>query len=609
MEIIKLVSIKDAIDYDFFIPRYQRGYRWQEQQVKELLEDIKEFCDNGAKGIYCLQPLVVKKNGERWDVIDGQQRLTTIYIILSCLNEHGNFSLRYETREKSGDFLRDIVNKGREESEENIDFYHMFKACEVIKAWLSGNETEVCYFSKVFMDQVKFIWYNIDKQNPIEVFKRLNIDKIPLTSSELVKALLLNRTNFDDGSNYERTRLLQQEMASEWDKIEATLQNDEFWLFFHDDADTPETRIEYLLELICNQELLGTPSKDIGNDRSRVFRYFYDYFHREKHSQEALKVAWQKVKEIYDTLYEWFTNLEMYHYVGYLLARPAGSAGVSQQDLLNKYLNKWNEKGMMTSAFTEYLVEEIKNTLDKCRNLNKEYETSGNPKTQCRPLLLLHNVETVIRQGEILQNQYGQRVFNKFPFNLYKKEKWDVEHIDSNTANDLDDFNSQKEWLLTSYEVATDEQKKRIEEFCKNVEKDDKERNKDFNELSEEIYPQNSNDALDEEEKNKIGNFALLDSGTNRGYGNAIFPAKRRCIIGKERGESYPVPKYDSVKGGISIVKPEDAQSAFIPPCTKQVFLKYYSPTSGSMVRWSESDARAYVESMHKMLLKFGIIK
>ena len=168
----------------FFIPRYQRGYRWTIQQVKDLLEDIEEFCEKGAKGIYCLQPLVVKDNGDMWEVIDGQQRLTTINIILSCLSKY-KFKLLYQTRDKSSEFLENILNKSEEDAKDNIDFYHMFKARDYVLNWInriqnekSQAESYLHFFIEVLLTKVKFIWYNTDTQDPIAVFTRLNIDKI-----------------------------------------------------------------------------------------------------------------------------------------------------------------------------------------------------------------------------------------------------------------------------------------------------------------------------------------------------------------------------------------------------------------------------------------------
>jgi uncharacterized protein with ParB-like and HNH nuclease domain len=113
---IELKSISDLQGMVFFIPSYQRGYRWTQQQVKDLLNDVNEFNDDN-NGFYCIQPLVVKKREEdifnrikneatnlievekllrgSWEVIDGQQRLTTIFILLSCMEKNSYYDLEY----------------------------------------------------------------------------------------------------------------------------------------------------------------------------------------------------------------------------------------------------------------------------------------------------------------------------------------------------------------------------------------------------------------------------------------------------------------------------------------------------------------------------------
>ena len=96
----------------FFIPSYQRGYRWGEREVEQLFDDLWEAMDK--KKAYCLQPLVVMKKGHQWRVIDGQQRLTTLYILLKVLGQEPGFSLEYETRPKSEEFLANIVKKNEE---------------------------------------------------------------------------------------------------------------------------------------------------------------------------------------------------------------------------------------------------------------------------------------------------------------------------------------------------------------------------------------------------------------------------------------------------------------------------------------------------------------
>lgn len=101
----------------------------------------------------------------------------------------------------------------------------MFQACRTYQSMLDSKDEEwKKTFKDVLLNKVKFIWYDTDEQDPIDVFKRLNIDKISLTPSELIKALLLNRNNFDSKEGWDQIHLRQQEIASEWDAIEGALQ-------------------------------------------------------------------------------------------------------------------------------------------------------------------------------------------------------------------------------------------------------------------------------------------------------------------------------------------------------------------------------------------------
>lgn len=260
---IKETAVSELLGMNFFIPGYQRGYRWTEQQVKDLLNDINEFEPENDSW-YCLQPLVTKKtildinqfktdiqdktelqditdalNKQiRYEVIDGQQRLTTIYLILACLGVTDKYTIEYETRKGSKGFLENISEKAEDEAKGNIDFFYMHKAYETIEKFFDKKKNQEHFqegFKDKLLNNVKFIWYEIDEgENPVTVFTRLNMGKIPLTNAELIKALFLNRSNFGAGVGKNETlRLRQQEIASEWDNIEYTLQNDEFWLFLN----------------------------------------------------------------------------------------------------------------------------------------------------------------------------------------------------------------------------------------------------------------------------------------------------------------------------------------------------------------------------------------
>ena len=84
---IALKPVKDLMGMNFFIPDYQRGYRWTAQQATDLLEDIREFADKkkGPAEIYCVQPLVVQRKTE--DIkeqiqkkMDADEHVFTAYV-------------------------------------------------------------------------------------------------------------------------------------------------------------------------------------------------------------------------------------------------------------------------------------------------------------------------------------------------------------------------------------------------------------------------------------------------------------------------------------------------------------------------------------------------
>ncbi len=622
---ITLKPVRNLLGMKFFIPSYQRGYRWTEQQVKDLLDDIKEFIDNETNNIYCIQPLVVKGREQdilsqikkansidevkqllsgSWEVIDGQQRLTTIKIILTVLHEE-SYDLEYETRTESKDFLKNISQKSDVEAGSNIDFYHMRKAYVIIYNWFNRkNESFKKMFLETLKSKVQFIWYETKEAYPIEVFTRLNIGKIALTDSELIKALFLNASNFKK-QDQDSIRLQQIEIANEWDKIEYTLQNDEFWLFIQNELKYAKpTRIDYIFDMIRKQDALKLEelvteniinisntnldektlkkivnekyNEEIGIDEHTTFRYFYFYFNLNKHkiNSEWLRQTWQIIKHYFQIFKEWFNELELYHYVGFLVER-----GEKIESLIKKYDGE-------KESFVNYVKMRIKDKLKGCNNLLQEYE-KGKPKTACYPLLLLYNLQTVITQNRKLEeNKYGMSIFYKFPFHLMKKENWDMEHIDSDTTNPLTKFNDQQEWLKDCLNEITDQNIiSEINQFINATDQSDNFDNLAFkidqhiNKGSERLQgPKKEGDI---NQKNLIWNYCLLDSKTNRSYGNAIFPAKRRRIIQKDKGEN-----------GIS----------FIPPCTKNVFLKYYNQQTNVLRCWEKQDAKAYLIDINKVL-------
>src|SRR5690606_36071343 len=114
--IAQIRSINSLKDFYFFVADYQRGYKWGLEEVEFLLDEIFQF-ETATENFYCLQPIVLKNKNitdenekiiaNSYELIDGQQRLSTIFLILKCLN-HNVYKLDYQTRDTSKTFIKDI---------------------------------------------------------------------------------------------------------------------------------------------------------------------------------------------------------------------------------------------------------------------------------------------------------------------------------------------------------------------------------------------------------------------------------------------------------------------------------------------------------------------
>ena len=568
----------------FLVPHYQRGYRWQRANVLDLLYDISDFIHSDKKS-YSLQPLVVyhSEKDNTYHVVDGQQRLTTISILLGYLGEK-QIDIKYESRkEQQNRYVEGNIN---------IDQHLVNQAYLTIQTWFEQRSEEKDLFVKLLKDKldkkVNFIWY-CTTDNEVATFIRLNKDKISLTNAELAKAMLLKRGNFTEDSV-----LMQKNIATEWNKIENTLNDDAFWCFIRPIEDNRDTRIDFLFEIIKDKNMLHfTPTDEIGNDRFSTFRYFYDYFKEKKAS--AFDSIWNEIRQLYNIFMHWYNEIEMYHYIGFLI--------IDNSNCILNLLDEWMKSDMTIPDFKKHLKSEINKVIEKsgCNDLSKQYkynEERASDKTKCKPILLLFNIQRIIIINRNMNQRTDTQLFNKFPFYLYKSENWDVEHIASNTDNDLTQPSEQKEWLKTFLldSSISDDNKNRIKCFLGLEESGDFE---DIRQKLEEEQQQvlHKEEHLNDAEKNQIWNFCLLDEHTNRSYGNSVFPVKRRIIMGKEMGKEYILN--DDLE--------EDIKSnvvAYVPLCTKDVFVKAYTANSTTNREWSKTDAKAYKKEISECLNK-----
>ena len=565
------------INGKFFIPSYQRGYRWEKQEVERLLEDI--YITKGQRN-YCLQPIVVKvidKAGAVYELIDGQQRLTTIYLIYRYMHEavpgfieEPGFSLSYETREKSEDFLRSIDDSKKED---NIDFWFIAQAYETIKNWFAKkeelyNEKKSVLMSKMntyFSETVKVIWYEVgESENAIDLFKRLNIGKIPLTSSELVKSIFLSKNAKLKSAGFEKNaeeldakaketiiKEKQEEIALQWDNIEKELHNDSLWFFLTNNrTEKYQTRIDLILDLIAEKPV---------DTREKYFTFFYF----DNKSKESLEDIWREIQQTFLMLKGWYENHTMYHKVGYLIASESNTL----QEIYNASKNKTKQE------FDEELDRFIKQSVAFDGDYSKL--NYGSDYDKIKKILLLFNVESVRR----IDGQSARFPFDKYKFDADGKVVWSLEHIHAQNSEGMKTQESWKEWLklhIPSVKAVSKDSTdliSRMEAAINNKKLEGWE----FEALRQEVLPLFSPD--EESYRDSIANMALLNTRDNSALNNSVFDVKRNQIIKM------------------------DKEGRYIPFCTKMVFLKYYTKSDEQSVWfWGHQDREAYIKAINEVL-------
>ena len=644
--IIDQKAIGDLLcGYEFHIPPYQRGYRWTKQQVVDLCNDLLEYALRpisdvaGAKAFYSLQPLVVKyRNDKSFEVIDGQQRLTTIYILFRFLmaelgqtpdrlkriqQDINLYSINYETRNDDTAFIADLGSFGWEErlSEWNmdIDIAHIYNAYQYMKEWLyptdeNQRDSSIATCKRFIKEgmypyeiaqklmtllknkkdtskpegNAQFIWYQLSPdKDAIGEFIVENKGKIGLSDTERIRALFLYR----EDKNNEVDSAQQISIAKDWDEIETTLHNPDFWSFIsrHKKEDG---RISLLFQYIYN---IDNPNKPESRDLYR----FYEQKFAEKAGNVAMR-EWRRVLEAFRMLKNWYKDAYLFNTIGLLTRKD-----ISLNEIADIY---YNHDVKTTSQFVaelnkivnrKYLPKDV-TELEKGEDTPvqigqnekfgfKQGETYldmnyNDHKDKIRSLLLFLNILVLNEQIEKHRKDdlnYCGNEF-RFSFDLLDKETWDVEHIDSATTNQLKSQTTKETWIQYAETAIKHYYKTDYKDFL--TAKDKFESGEiDFETLHRKVITITNSESDNEEEKNWIGNLTLLNASINRGYGNAIFAAK--CMKIDEK-----------VNAG-----------AFVPVCTRMVFYKAFpnNDNAASLLEWNFTDKKAYHDWILTKIIEF----
>lgn len=553
---IELKSVSELLGMKFFIPSYQRGYRWTDLQIENLLNDILEFSKGVDGDFYCLQPLVVKERKKdlladikqansieevenllkgEWIVIDGQQRLTTIYLILKALENENCPSIKYE-RES----YIEVCDSSDEIKKDNIEIYHLTSAKKCIRKWIETNlkDSSNTFCNKI-LEQTKFIFYNVgDVSEEQDIFNNLNSGKIALTNAELIKALFLNKVGKEDIAHREVEQRL---LADEFDQIERTLRQDDFWYFLAGNTRKPSSCINLLFDLMLESSVQN--SKYRTDEPFRTFFYFNDLINGNgsEDSYKESKIIWENVRKVFHIMEGWFNDSVMYNLIGY---HRAANGGKTLCEIYKKFCEEKSK-----NEFKKWLVDECKNHIDYPDGfMQLRYDEN---KDKVFNLLLLFNIATL--------NERPQEAV-KFSFANLHKYNWDIEHISPQNPQNIEKVTKElREGNVNG--IFTD-----LLEKINNGESYDKELDKFF--------------AMDDDLM-AIGNLTLLIAHDNRGIGNGFFFKKRQKLQ-----EYYQ-------------------QGSFIPACSMNVFMKFYSDNPEQMAFWDEKDRESYKNKLEQTIKKF----
>lgn len=587
MATVELKSINELFGESFWVPAYQRGYRWSKVQIEELLEDLYDFAVNRKENdYYCLQPIIVKKKDKFWELVDGQQRLTALRLISAlyyCSHRedilglsHKKYLLQYEEKEAFSnlfDKLDAFVEDGTfskieaafaDDKKISIDARYLIDSINCIVKYTRGQRLAKGVLSKIFdvIDHINVIWYVLeDDADAIQTFTNINANKIELTNSELLKAVLLHANNDENAM---------QNMAIQWETIEKALNNNSFWNFIFNSGKKEQiTRMDYLFEIWISKEKSGEIK--FGSDKHALFREINAVVSKGEKAKECTRI-WKEIQQLYETLNDWYNEYELYHLIGLLIIINDKSINTINE-LYSTYSNsskkafKSKVLGMIKAKyfgharnlpFDEMSLEAISNDLNDIAFQDHE---------KVKSVLLLYNIAMLVN---------ANNTYERFPFDLYKEETWDIEHINPQTPQEASD-EEKKEWL-TSYKTLLSADDPKQKELIESIDTCISTRFRNFSDVADRIKKM-----LEITDVNSISNLVLLDASTNRGYKNDCFAAKRKKIIEIERKKSN--------------------DEKYIPIGTKWVFLKGFE-NAKQLVVWSTVDMRDYINDVSANIFK-----
>lgn len=558
MSDIKLLySIKEIFDQESFlkqkgvsyfnIPHYQRGYKWEPSNVEKLLDDIYNAHLKDDK-FYCVQNITITKKENHYNVIDGQQRLTTLTLILAYL---GDKKLVHNKVRFPVNSIRKYTNKVLNEwiTAQDFDFFsayenwedflmenpdydlqdiaHIYNVAMAIKDWFERLKTKegasyVESFINKLHNNVMLIVNDVEgTQSEEKIFANLNSKRIPLDGADLIRAILI-------------TRVAREESKTESDlkniifvnerRIKLGWELDQIYNWWSEQ----EKQIYFKRFITIESELVG--KNRLFNKDIHPINYLY-LLYAEAEQEKRLSLAfiennpnalvlYKAILHMHNTLSDWFSDRNIYHLLGYMFSNMKDHKNVSFGNIWNIWKN---------CATRDLFIKELKSII--MSNFLNEGELidfqdlgidwyNGRQDTLVDSLLLMDVINCLQVNKAYLPAEY------------FKKNLEDIEHIfpqnpRDKTNKEIIDYAKflLKIGVLQPQVLDSDEL---------------------IDLLNDEVFKEEFLDNLESKtqtiKSNSIGNLVLLHRSLNRGLGNKVYEQKRSKIISHHSDGNFIQP-------------------------------------------------------------------
>mgnify|MGYP002594491939 FL=1 len=548
------------------IPDYQRGYEWGENNVRLLLEDLKKLLDKiyisdtdkflDDKLFYCLQHITIisKDNGEYYNVVDGQQRLTTIAIILAYFGKADLLKgkLKYSSREDTGEFLNNEIftrkyweQNDKEEDVKHKDEFYIRAAANMVQTWdkeQTWNSNQRKRYIEILLNRTKLI-VNVVSGNEEMIFANINGAKAELDGADLLRAVQITHSSKE---KYEITHSDNSNEVNEY-RVKMGMLLDEInnWCgqkdvrtflgrFLKDDSFDKSGFNEKLYPINYLYRMMYEMHPD--NNMPFEFRFFeYGLDIKGNGVGDDNWEMYIELKRIYGFVRDWYESDEIYHYLSYLFSNFK-----SKVNFVAIYKTWENSKGKL-SFITELKKEISKYILEiySSDGENNEEPAKEKLKNDLANLSFswYHNKESLVKILILLDVIYSCKSKYRLPINYFVSKGEDIEHIGCQTPNE-EDLNNREKWLeyikkLNDYKFDID--KGRLDEWWEKLLKEQ--------EVIDDVTS-NIIDELNSYGLNSIGNLVLLHSSQNRSYRNASFNTKKSIIIEDYYNNKYSIRPY-----------------------------------------------------------------